>query len=108
MEELFAKLEADFAQILVGAKAEFAAYLGGKVAVAKEEGFADGLKAGAVGEKIYSQAELDTVVANKLAEAQADVNFAVAEAVSAKVAEMVADFEATQIDDAAFLAKYKK
>ena len=95
---------------------------------AHDAGFDEGIaSAGTVnqGDKIYSEEELQAeltplkekiavvegkVEELKLAAAQAAVDAEAAQiaAVEAKQAEMVADFEAAQVDDAAFLGKYKK
>lgn len=94
----------------------------------RDAGFDEGIaSAGTVnqGDKIYSEEELQAELAPlkekqavleakvvALEEAAAAAAIAAQEAleaaVAAKQAEMVADFEGTQVDDAAFLAKYKK
>lgn len=95
-----------------------------------DEGFAAGvLSMSSGGEKIYSQVELDAKLeevkvpflqkvaeleaknlelAAKVEELELSIPVKIQEAVELKVAEVVADFEASQVDDAAFLAKYKK
>lgn len=80
---------------------------------AEDKGFDMGLAQAGVPatDKIYTESDLqaEIVKAKELAklEAEAGVAAKVTEAVMAKQAEMVADFEATQVDDSAFLAKYK-
>ena len=85
------------------------------------------LQAGTGGssDKIYSEAEMNQIIADTKApleamvaqrdnqitvmneQAQANIQTAVDSAVAALKAQVAADFESTQVDDNAFLAKYK-
>jgi hypothetical protein len=74
-----------------------------------------------VSDKVYSQAEMDAAIEaavlplqgqiasiqQQLSDVQTGISGAVAEATSKAVAEVVADFESAQVDDNAFLAKWK-
>lgn len=80
---------------------------------AEDKGFDLGLAQAGVpaGDKIYTEADLQAEIAKakELAAQEAQVKMAeeISKAVLAKQAEMVADFEAAQVDDSAFIAKYK-
>lgn len=100
-EQVVAKHDAVLAALEVDLKA------------AEDKGFDLGLAQAGVPatDKVYTEADLQAEIAKakELAklEAEAGMSAKVTEAVMAKQAEMVADFEASQVDDAAFLAKYK-
>lgn len=109
LEQVPAKLEAAKAEAFQAGKAE-------GLVEGEQIGFEKGVaKAGEAGgsDKIYSQAELDeklAPLAAQVADLQAKVDGFPAElaaAVGAKQAEMLADFEQAQMDDQAFIAKYK-
>jgi hypothetical protein len=80
---------------------------------AEDKGFDLGLAQAGVpaGDKIYTEADLqaEIVKAKELAASEAMVAAEVVkqEALAKLKAEMVADFEAAQVDDSAFLAKWK-
>lgn len=97
---------------------------------AEDKGFDLGVAQAGIpaGDKIYTEADLQAEkelavkpfleqvasleakvveLANKVLEVEASVQPKIDQAVAAKQAEMVADFEATQVDDQAFLGKYK-
>ncbi len=97
---------------------------------AEDKGFDLGVAQAGIpaGDKIYTEADLQAEkelavkpfleqvasleakvveLANKVLEVEASVQPKIDQAVAAKQAEMVADFEAAQVDDQAFLGKYK-
>jgi hypothetical protein len=97
---------------------------------AEDKGFDLGVAQAGIpaGDKIYTEADLQAEkelavkpfleqvasleakvveLANKVLEVEASVQPKIDQAVASKQAEMVADFEATQVDDQAFLGKYK-
>lgn len=84
--------------------------------IAEDKGFELGLAQAGIpaSDKIYTEADLQAELSplkDKIAVLQVSVDGiaqVVAEAVDAKQVAMVADFEAALVDDAAFLAKYKK
>jgi len=80
---------------------------------AEDRGFDMGLAQAGIPatEKIYSEADLQAEIAKAkelaIAEAKVGEEQRVTAAVLQKQAEMVSDFEAAQVDDASFIAKYK-
>lgn len=97
---------------------------------AEDKGFDLGVAQAGIpaGDKIYTEADLQAEkelavkpfleqvasleakvveLANKVLEVEASVQPKIDQAVASKQAEMVADFEAAQVDDQAFLGKYK-
>lgn len=80
---------------------------------AEDKGFDLGLAQAGVPatDKIYTEADLQAEIAKAkelaTSEAMVKMNEEIQKAVLAKQAEMVTDFEAAQVDDAAFLNKYK-
>ena len=96
---------------------------------AYDKGYADGVASIPVSDKIYSQEEAQALIDAaveplnatiigltgqieelklKIDQSALEIDAKIQAAVDAAIAQVIADYESTQVDDSAFLAKYKK